>query len=123
MIKCLVIHPQFPGQFSKIIRFLLRDGRFDVKGLSLPDSQGQGGQQPEGLDIRRFGPEGGTVSPRGALLHRYEGSVRLALGAGRAIDQLRREGWVPDLIYCHTGWGPGQFLSEFAPKARTIKYF
>jgi glycosyltransferase involved in cell wall biosynthesis len=37
--------------------------------------------------------------------------------------QLKAQGWRPELILCHAGWGEGLFLKDVYPEVRVVQYF
>jgi glycosyltransferase involved in cell wall biosynthesis len=38
-------------------------------------------------------------------------------------DRLKSEGFVPDVVYGHSGWGPMLFIKDIYPKAKVLCYF
>jgi glycosyltransferase involved in cell wall biosynthesis len=64
------------------------------------------------------------ISPgRGhAYLSEYEAQIKRAESAASAARTLRGQGFVPDLICVHPGWGEGLFLKVVFPEARMLCY-
>ena len=59
--------------------------------------------------------------------HHYIRNLESAVLQGQAIvrlvQQLRDKGFVPDLVYGHSGWGPTLYIKDVLPKARLHCYF
>lgn len=66
--------------------------------------------------------------PRGASpgTHAYvrnlEGAVRRGQATARVAQELRRQGFRPDIVCCHPAWGDGLFLRDVWPDAKLL-YF
>ena len=65
-------------------------------------------------------------APAGAETHRYlrraELSVRRGQAVARACLALQREGFEPDLIIGHPGWGETMFLRDILPRTPILSY-
>ena len=113
-------HNNFPAQFRRLAPALAEQGH-DVVFLA----QNREWHAPL-LLASRFG----TTQPidRGVRLCIL---IFVALNPGvlhgqaayRACDQLKQEGWEPDWIINHVGFGNGLYLSDAFPGARRIGLF
>ena len=56
-------------------------------------------------------------------LRRFESCVLQGQAVYRACEQLKQEGWEPDWIINHVGFGNGLYLSDAFPGARRIGLF
>ena len=56
-------------------------------------------------------------------LRRFEACVLEGQAVFRACQQLREEGWIPDWILNHVGFGNGLYLSDAFPEAKRIGLF
>jgi glycosyltransferase involved in cell wall biosynthesis len=76
------------------------------------------------LRLLRYAPErnggGPAIHP---YLRRFEQAVLQGQASYRACQQLRSEGWRPDVIVNHVGFGNGLYLSDAFPDARRIGLF
>ena len=66
-------------------------------------------------------PGGGEVFH--PYLRRFEASVLEGQAVFRACQKLREEGWIPDWILNHVGFGNGLYLSDAFPEAKRIGLF
>tara|TARA_B100001964_G_scaffold132164_1_gene145971 strand:+ start:401 stop:1552 length:1152 start_codon:yes stop_codon:yes gene_type:complete len=78
----------------------------------------------EGLRHARYqlgrDPQGDLCHP---YLRRYEAAVLHGQAALREAMRLQQQGFVPDLIVGHSGFGNTLYLKEVWPKAKFIGYF
>jgi glycosyltransferase involved in cell wall biosynthesis len=117
-VKILFVHQNFPGQFLHLAPALAARGH-DCRALTDAVNQRQTSTQtwrykhvPEKVDpaATRLGRNYTTMSDRGVTV-------------ARACLQLRdREGYVPDVIFGHSGWGETLFLKEVWPEAKLLVY-
>lgn len=56
-------------------------------------------------------------------LHGFEADVLHGQAVYEACDALKRDGFVPDVILAHCGWGLPLYLREAFPHARLVGYF
>ncbi|GAB4375092.1 MAG: glycosyltransferase family 4 protein [Elainellaceae cyanobacterium] len=52
-----------------------------------------------------------------------ENSVLQGQAVYRMIEQLKDQGFVPDIVYGHSGWGPPLFIKDALPQAKLLCYF
>ena len=116
-MKVLFVHQNFPGQFLHLAPELTRRGH-EVRMLT--DAANPRQFPTEGFRYKfdaapvdsaatRLGRNYTTMSDRGVVV-------------ARACLQLREKGYVPDVIFGHSGWGETLFLKEVWPEAKLIVY-
>ena len=112
-MKLLLIHQNFPGQFRQLAPYLEQQGHELVAICSH--------QRPVALRgaVLRYGePQKAEGLPLGTQLW-HEGLQRAAAVA-RLCDQLQRQGWRPDRILAHSGWGESLAVAELWPDVPQI---
>ena len=71
--------------------------------------------------VSRFSSsEQGVLHP---YLGRFEGSVLEGQGAAREALRIKDQGFYPDVIISHAGFGNGLYLKDVFPNARRIGFF
>ena len=106
MPKVLFIHNGAPGRFAHIARAMLARG---WRGTLI---NGPTGTDIPGLDNRRFAFDLPTVRPTFRPAQRVEQALLMGRGTAQVAEQLKAEGFVPDLIIGHPGWGEMLYLNE-----------
>ena len=117
-MKILLVHQNFPGQFLHLAPELMRRGH-EVRALT--DLVNKRTSPVETLRYRHEAP---PVDPNACRLGRnYTQQSDRGVTVARACLRLRREtGYVPDVIFGHSGWGETLFLKEVWPEAKLIVY-
>ena len=115
-MKILLIHQNFPGQFRQLAPYLQQRGHELVAICSHQRPL------PEGptLKVLRYEEPAKPAEPlpHGTLLW-HEGLER-AKRVARLCRQLDQEGWRPDRIAAHCGWGETLGLREVWPEVPQI---
>lgn len=116
-MKILFVHQNFPGQFLHLAPELQRRGH-EVRALT-----DGGNTRPAPVEVLRYRHEAAAVDPAATRLGRnYTTMSDRGVTVARAALQLRRGGYVPDVIFGHSGWGETLFLKEVWPEAKLIVY-
>ena len=116
-MRILFLHPNFPGQFKHIASACAKAGHDTIflcqthygrkiKGVKRLTLKGKLGN--EYLDERK--------------LSGLKRNQELAKQYRRAFENLNNEGWIPELVVSHSGWGCGTNVKEIWPKIRLISY-
>ncbi|MEO1521166.1 MAG: glycosyltransferase family 4 protein [Cyanobacteria bacterium J06633_2] len=117
-MNILFLHPNFPAQFRHLVAALGKDPSHTV----VFGTARQDGQIP-GVHKVRYAP----VRQIGTKTHPYVRSLENATLVGQATyrmaQQLKAQGFYPDMIVGHSGWGPTLFMKDVFPKAQLICYF
>lgn len=110
----LVVHPNFPGQFRHLAtRWAVRP---DIRLVAL------GGKQAPGLPgLRHLSyPETTHQSAGHPYLRPMERAVRTGQAAARVYLELKRQGFTPDVVLAHPGWGDTLYIRDVFPDTRLI---
>ncbi|OIN98950.1 MAG: hypothetical protein AUJ49_12185 [Desulfovibrionaceae bacterium CG1_02_65_16] len=115
-MNILILHPNFPGQFRHVAAHLAKTGH-DVLGVGAKHSPGLPGVRLIRYEIRN--------PPKAA--HRYLGTVTNAAVRGEAVGklllELKKQGWTPDAVLAHPGWGEALYVKDVFPDARLVSLF
>jgi glycosyltransferase involved in cell wall biosynthesis len=121
-MRYLFVHQNFPGQFKHIACALADDPRHEVVAI------GDVANIKSSLTLHPRVKVYGYASPKGGgeqthvYIRSYEGDVRRGQQLLRACMRIKEQGFVPDVVVVHPGWGEGLFLGELFPLARRIHY-
>jgi glycosyltransferase involved in cell wall biosynthesis len=116
-MKILIVHQNFPGQFKHLLPVLLKDPANQVVAFTMNDFSG-----PTNLKVVRYQASRGTSKEIHPWVAETETKVIRGEAAFRAALKLRQEGFEPDLILAHPGWGESLFLKQVWPLAKIIIY-
>ncbi|MCU0801173.1 MAG: glycosyltransferase family 4 protein [Rhodobacteraceae bacterium] len=117
-MKILFLHQNFPGQFLHLAPELARLGH-DVTALTDARNNRQ-----STVKTIRYKHEPSAVDPAQTRLGRnYTTMSDRGVTVARVCQRLRDvDGYRPDVIFGHSGWGETLFLKEIWPEAKLIVY-
>ncbi|MGE3917284.1 MAG: glycosyltransferase [Hyphomicrobiaceae bacterium] len=118
-MRVLFIHQNFPGQFRHVAQSLARRKGNEV--VALTDAVNK--QQLEGIKLARYGmpknpPVGQISRAAGTLLNRFIRGEVVASG----LVEMRKRGFVPDVIVGHPGWGELMLAKDIFPSTPLIAH-
>lgn len=119
-MRILFLHPNFPAQFRHVATLLAQDPNNEVVfGCKIENPE----WQIPGVRKVLF-----KVSREArAETHHYvrflENGVLHGQAMFRIAEQLKAEGFIPDIIYGHSGWGPTLFMKDAFPNSQLMCYF
>ena len=107
-MNILFVHQNYPGQYREIMPRLAASGRHNIVFLT------QRKQLPEVTShkVVRYDPHHKAVDDAYIYSKWFENHCGAGVGAARAANQLKRDGFTPDLIVGHIGWGEMLFLHD-----------
>ena len=119
-MRVLFLHPNFPAQFRHLAEIMGKDPQHEVVF-------GTKNERPEwiisGVRKALFKP---GRDPHAAT-HHYVRPLESAVLHGQAVYrmamQLKAQGFVPDLVYGHSGWGPTIFMKDVFPDTPLMCFF
>ena len=116
-MKILFVHQNFPGQFLYLAPELAKRGH---DCLALTDS---GNNRASSIRVVKYKHEAQAIDAGATRLGRnYTLMSDRGVTVARAAMQMRQQGYIPDVIFGHSGWGETLFLKEVWPEAKLIVY-
>ncbi len=117
-MKVLFVHQNFPGQFLHLAPALAARGHHC---LALTDATNP---RASDIPVAKYTHTAQKVDPAQTRLGRnYTTMSDRGVTVARAALQLRdAQGYTPDVIFGHSGWGETLFLKEVWPDAKLIVY-
>lgn len=115
MPSALFIHNGTPGRFEFIARGLLQ------KGWRLVLINGQGGNELTDVPTHRFKLKRAFTPGIFPPVKQLEKDFIFGRATAEVATKLKAQGFAPDVIVGHPGWGEMLFLSEVFPDARQIQ--
>ena len=112
-MNILFIHQNFPGQFKHLAPALAARPGHQVVAMHINATSAL-----PGVRTLRYAPQPGKIEGGHRWLTDLQAKVIRGEAAYRAALKLKGEGFSPDVIVAHPGWGESLFLLEVWPKAR-----
>ncbi len=118
-MKILFIHPNMPGQYKHLCQAYAKNPDHTVVFITKPKSL-----EIPGVHKVEYKP------PRepSASTHRYLIGTERAVLIGQEIWRICRnlkekEGFVPDVICTHPGWGDALYIKDIYPNSSLLSFF
>ncbi len=119
-MRILIIHQNFPGQFRHVAAEWASRPGWQVIGIGRDTAPGLPGVQ--GLRQIRYKPHRGVHREQHHYLRRMEDAVLHGQAVARVLLQLKKEGFTPDVILAHPGWGETLYAKDVFPHTRLVHY-
>ncbi|HRK42295.1 MAG TPA: glycosyltransferase family 4 protein [Gemmobacter sp.] len=116
-MKILFVHQNFPGQFLHLAPALQARGH---ECLALTDVTNT---RTSAIQTVKYRHSAAAPDPAACRLGRnFTQMSDRGVTVARACLQLRDKGYMPDVIFGHSGWGETLFLKEIWPEAKLLVY-
>jgi glycosyltransferase involved in cell wall biosynthesis len=117
-MNILFLHQNFPAQFRHLATVLAQNPQNRVLfGTTREEGSLSGVQKCLYTISRQPHPQ----------VHHYVRPLEQAVLEGQAVyrlaQMLQNQGFYPDIVYAHSGWGPGLFVKDCFPKAAYLCFF
>jgi glycosyltransferase involved in cell wall biosynthesis len=117
-LKYLFIHQNFPAQYRHVVRHLAADPANQVYFITQPNENYIPGVRKITYPRDQRGP---------VNCHTYAAEIERAIHAGASVAEvcrtLRAQGFLPDLIVGHSGWGETLFVKDVYPGVPLLANF
>ena len=119
-MNLLFIHQNFPGQFRHLAPAMAAQGhRVVALGIN-PTTEALPGVRH--VLHRPVPPAAADRLPQASRWNEWAAKVARGESCGRALEALRAEGFVPDVVFAHPGWGEALFVKDVFPACRLLVY-
>lgn len=120
-MRLLFSHTNYPAQFRRLVPSLVEDGH---EVVFLSRQREWHAPAEKGFRLMQYQPHRAvSTAATHPYLRRMEQAVLEGQAAYRAARALHDQGWQPDWILNHVGYGNGLFLGDVFPNARRIGLF
>src|SRR3954464_5703388 len=114
-LRVLLVHQSFPSQLIAVLEALEQREDVELAGI------GMNPYPRKGLRYRQYSPA--LVAPTGDIvIDDLAAKATVASGAAAAARALTYDGFVPDVIVAHPGWGEALYLKDLFPRAKLVCY-
>lgn len=119
-MKILFVHQNMPGQYREMIQWLAAQKEHQLVFLT----QRHPAPRFTGVKTVQYPPHRRPAEDAYGLSKVWEEATGAGFGAAMAAQKLaREEGFKPDLILGHTGWGELLFMKDVFPDVPVLGFF
>ena len=120
-MKILFIHQNFPGQYRHLLKYFATRPDCEVVGIS-SNANISVWQEMAGVRVHYYD----STHPDNRRIHHYlrkfEDHVRRGQSVARKALKIKKEGFEPDVICVHPGWGEGLYIKDIFRNAKVISF-
>ena len=117
-MKILFVHQNIPGQYRELIGFLVTQGTHELTFLTQREDM-----KLKGVDVRVYQTIHRSDKDSFSLTRTFEDGMANGYSVAQAIKQLQEtEGFAPDIVIGHTGWGELTFIKDVLPDVPIIGF-
>ncbi|MGA3890980.1 glycosyltransferase family 4 protein [Ralstonia nicotianae] len=122
-MRLLFIHQNLPGQFRHLLSYYMKRKDVEIFGIgerrwvkeNLPNI-------PAGCRVLVYDlPEVKREKPNPYMLS-TSSAVERGQAVVRLLQMLKAQGFIPDVVYAHPGWGESLFVKDVFPACRLVHY-
>ena len=121
-MRILFIHQNFPGQYPHLAAQLAADPANTVVAIGERANM-EKRAQPAGVRLIGYATPAGAKREVHPFVRGHESAVRRGHLVAQVMMKLREQGFVPDVVCAHPGWGETLFVKDVYPASRLIGYF
>ncbi|MDC0343862.1 glycosyltransferase family 4 protein [bacterium] len=118
-MKVLFVHQNMPGQYREFASWLGAKGTHEIVFLT----QRRNSPKIGGVRTVQYAPHHKPAQDAFGLSKVWEEATGAGFGAASAARKLDDEGFRPDIIIVHTGWGEMLFLKQIWPDVPILGLF
>jgi glycosyltransferase involved in cell wall biosynthesis len=114
-MNLLFVHQNFPAQFRHLAPALAQAGH-EVHALAID------GREVPGVSLHPYKPERGSSKQIHPWAAEFETKIIRGEACAAAAARLKSQGFSPELIIAHPGWGESLFLKDVWPQALLLAF-
>jgi glycosyltransferase involved in cell wall biosynthesis len=115
-VNWLFVHQNFPAQYVHLAGHLAGAGHRVIAITQRTDTL------VEGVRTVRYAPGQGVTQPH-EYVREFDAGVINGVAVAEACFDLQREGFVPDMVIGHNGWGELLYIKDVWPRVPLLSYF
>jgi glycosyltransferase involved in cell wall biosynthesis len=117
-MRVLFLHNNFPAQYRHVATKLAEEGGHQL----VFGTQAKNGEIP-GVTKAYYKPSREVRQETHHYVRNLESAVLNGQSVYRMCVELKKRGFVPDLVCGHSGWGPTLYVKDAFPDTKLISYF
>lgn len=116
-MKILFVHQNFPGQYPHMAAAFAASPDNEVVAVAK-----RGDAEIPGVRVITYAPKREPNKDIHHYLRELENHVLHGQAVARVLVQLRSEGFRPDVVCAHPGWGETLYVKDIFPRAKLLSY-
>jgi len=118
-MNILFVHQSFPGQYRHIMQALTKQAGTKLVALAI---EAPSEPIPSSVTYVRYQPGRGSSREIHPWCQDFESKIIRGEACAKAALHIKTQGFTPDIICAHPGWGEALFLKDVWPEAPLLSY-
>ena len=118
-MKLLFVHQNMPGQYRELVQWLAKQGAHEIVFLT----QREKAPNIPGVRTIKYKTHHTASKDAYGLSKTWETAAGNGFGAVTALREILADGFAPDIVIGHVGWGEMSFFREVLPETPIIGFF
>lgn len=114
-MRILFLHQNFPGQFLAVAKALQASGQHEI--LAITDAANK---RPEIVRTIRYPFNSKAFDGVPYVARSFTVNAMRGQAAALAMEKIKQQGFTPDLVIGHLGWGETQFVRDVWPDTKLL---
>jgi glycosyltransferase involved in cell wall biosynthesis len=116
-VRVLFLHQNFPGQFLQVATALQQQSGHELLAV-VP----AGHDRPHIIPVRTYPFDARQPRTNVALSAHFTGRVARGAAVAKVLREMQQEGFTPDIVVGHGGWGETLFVRDIWPHCQLLVY-
>jgi glycosyltransferase involved in cell wall biosynthesis len=117
-MRTLVLHQNFPGQFGHLVHAWRQRPGWQVRALGRDTAPGLPGFDA----LQRYQLARAPHAKQHPYLRTMESAVLHGQAVARALLEMKKTGFTPDVVLAHPGWGESLYVKDVFPDTRLVHF-
>lgn len=119
-MKILFVHNNIPGQYKHLLTYYSEIPEYEVTCMGDAKNVMRGLNLNKNIHIYSYKMPKKIVGNRHPHISNFEVQVLRGQYAACKADEMKKNGFKPDVICVHPGWGEGLYLRDVFPDAKIL---
>ena len=121
-MRILFVHQNFPGQYVHLVTHYGAQPGNEVVALGETKNLNRPQARIPGVKVYGYRLPPLAEGKADSFDRSVHNAIHRAKAVAAAASRLRRDGFIPDVVFTHIGWGEALFLKDVFPEARVVLY-
>lgn len=121
-MKILFIHQNFPGQYKHLAPHLAANPANQVVAIGETTNVSRLKDQVPNIRVLSYDTPRFTTAATHPFVRNLDNGVYRGVQIVPVFEQLRQEGFIPDIICAHPAWGDALFVKDIFPESPLLNF-
>jgi len=121
-MKILFVHNNIPGQYKHLLTYYSENTEYEVACIGDASNAIQEQSFNKNIHIYNYKMPSKIIGHKHPYISNFEVQVLRGQHTACKADEVKKNGFKPDVICVHPGWGEGLYLRDVFPDAKILTF-